>query len=158
MRIIGGRSWSASSWTSRDSRPRPERGSFIVEPSSANRRDPPPLLEPLHDGLQDHERHPRQPLELLVAVHPPLEVHLPEAAEARPLGRVDEVADLHRVPGEERDLLEERHGGPAYSPDSGWIRPDSSGKNRLISGRATSSVTRPPPPSLRTPPSAIGRW
>ena len=31
------------------------------------------------------------------------------------------------------------------------MSPDSSGKNRLISGRATSSVTRPPPPSFRTP-------
>ncbi len=31
------------------------------------------------------------------------------------------------------------------------MKPDSSGKKRLISGRATSSVTRPPPPSLRTP-------
>ena len=47
---------------------------------------------------------------------------------------------------------------PAYSPESGWMKPDSSGKNRLISGRATSSVTRPPPPSLSTPPSTIGRW
>ena len=38
MRIIGGRSWSASSMTSSDRWSRPERGSFIVEPSSANRR------------------------------------------------------------------------------------------------------------------------
>ena len=38
IRIIGGRSWSASSMTSSDRRPLPERGSFIVEPISANSR------------------------------------------------------------------------------------------------------------------------
>ena len=36
------------------------------------------------------------------------------------------------------------------------MKPDSSGKKRLMRGRATSSVTRPPPPSRRTPPSTIG--
>ena len=78
---------------------------------------------------------------------PPLEVDLAEPVDAEPLGDVDEVADLDRVAGEERDLLEQRR-RPAYSPESGWMKPDSSGKNRLMSGRATSSVTRPPPPSL----------
>src|SRR6185436_671000 len=38
IRTIGGRSMSASSMTSSESRPRPERGSFIVEPSSAKSR------------------------------------------------------------------------------------------------------------------------
>ena len=70
-----------------------------------------PLLEPLHDRLQDHERHPRQALELLVAVDPPLEVDLAEPIEPGALGDVDEVPDLDRVAGEERDLLED--GPPA---------------------------------------------
>ena len=39
---------------------------------------------------------------------PPLEVDLAEALDADPLGGVDEVADLDRVAGEERDRLEER--------------------------------------------------
>ena len=41
----------------------------------------------------------------------PLEVDLAEAVEPGALGDVDEVADLDRVAGEERDLLEE--GAPA---------------------------------------------
>ena len=32
----------------------------------------------------------------------------------------------------------------AHSPASGWTTPVSSGHHRLSSGRATSSVTRPP--------------
>ncbi len=47
---------------------------------------------------------------------------------------------------------------PAYSPESGWIMPDSSGKNRLMSGRAMSSVTRPPPSAWSVSPWLIGRW
>ena len=35
-----------------------------------------------------------------------VEVDLAETVEAEPLGEVDEVADLDRVAGEERDLLE----------------------------------------------------
>ena len=68
----------------------------------------PPLLEPLHDRLEDHERHPRQALELLVAVDPALEVDLAEPLDADPLGDIDEVADLDGVAGEERDRLEQR--------------------------------------------------
>ena len=41
---------------------------------------------------------------------------------------------------------------PAYSPASGCWSPASSGKYSDSSGRATSSVVRPPPPSL------VGRW
>src|SRR5215212_915962 len=37
----------------------------------------PSFLEPLHDGLEDDERHPRQPFELLVPMDPALEVDLP---------------------------------------------------------------------------------
>ena len=108
IRIIGGRSWSASSMHLERQPPAPgprqlHRGAHLREQPR-----PPPLLEPLHHGLQDHERHPRQPLELLVAVDPPLEVHLAEPVDARLLGGVDQVPDLHRVPGEERQLLEQR--------------------------------------------------
>ena len=39
---------------------------------------------------------------------PPLEVDLAEALDPDPLGGVDEVADLDRVAGEERDRLEQR--------------------------------------------------
>src|SRR5512135_1558777 len=39
---------------------------------------------------------------------PSLEVDLAEALDPDPLGDVDEVPDLDRVAGEERDLLEER--------------------------------------------------
>ena len=39
---------------------------------------------------------------------PPLEVDLAEALDADPLRGVDEVADLDRVAGEERDRLEQR--------------------------------------------------
>ena len=92
MRIIGGRSWSASSMTSSDSRPWPgarqlhRRAHLGEQPRLA------PLLEPLHHRLEDHERHPRQPLELLVAMDAPLEVDLAEALDADPLRGVDEVA------------------------------------------------------------------
>src|SRR5947207_6564851 len=68
----------------------------------------PPFLEPLHDRLQDHERHPGQAFQLLVAVDPPLEVDLAQPLEAHSLRDVDEVADLDRVAGEERDALEQR--------------------------------------------------
>ena len=37
---------------------------------------------------------------------PDVEVDLAKPVEAEPLGEVDEVADLDRVAGEERDLLE----------------------------------------------------
>ena len=40
---------------------------------------------------------------------------------------------------------------------SGWIIPESSGKNRLRSGRAVSSVTRPPPVACSSPPTLSGR-
>ena len=66
-----------------------------------------PLLETLHDRLDDDERHPRQAFELLVAMDPALEVDLAETLDPDPLGDVDEVADLDRVAGEERDLLEQ---------------------------------------------------
>ena len=45
----------------------------------------------------------------------------------------------------------------AYSPASGCTKPASWGQCRLSSGRATSSVTRPPPPGARPQPSASGR-
>jgi len=86
----------------------PERGSFMVEPISANRRVLAPFLDPLHDGLEDDDRHPRQTLELLVAMDPPFEVDLAEALDPEPLGGVDQVPDLDRVAGEERDGLEQR--------------------------------------------------
>jgi hypothetical protein len=60
-------------------------------------------------------------------VNPPLEVDLAQALDPDPLGGVDEVPDLDCVAGEERDRLEERP-RPAYSPASGWISPDSSGR------------------------------
>src|SRR5207244_2595220 len=66
------------------------------------------LLEPLHHRLDDDERHPRQPLELLVAMHPTLEIDLAQALDAQPLGGVDEMADLDRIAGEEGDRLEQR--------------------------------------------------
>ena len=66
-----------------------------------------PLLEPLHDRLQDHEAHPRQTLEFLVAVDPPLQVHLAQPLEPAPIGDVDEVADLDGVAGEEGERLEQ---------------------------------------------------
>ena len=37
-----------------------------------------------------------------------LQVHLAEPFDAEPLGGVDEVADLHRIPSEEGDRLEQR--------------------------------------------------
>src|SRR5450759_2808390 len=67
-----------------------------------------PLLEPLHHGLEDDERHPRESLQLLVTMDPPLEIHLAKPLDAQPLRDIDEVADLDRVAGEERDRLEER--------------------------------------------------
>ena len=58
IRIIGGRSWSASSITSR---PQPA----VAGPGQLHRRAElgeeaglAPLLEPLHDGLEDDEAHP----------------------------------------------------------------------------------------------------
>ena len=158
MRTIGGRSWSASSMTSSESRPAAGARQLHRRAELGEQARLAPLLEPLHDRLEDHERHPRQALELLVAVDPPLEVDLAEAVEPGPLGDVDEVPDLDRVAGEERDLLEQRAPARVLARRAAGCSPDSSGKNRLISGRATSSVTRPPPPSLSTPPSTIGRW
>src|SRR3954451_11015042 len=67
-----------------------------------------PFLEALDHGLQDHEAHPAETFELLVAVNPALEVDLAEALDADPLGGVDEVTDLDGVAREERDRLEQR--------------------------------------------------
>ena len=121
MRIIGGRSWSASSMTSSDSRPVPERGSFMRRAELGEQARLASLLEPLHDRLEDHEAHPRQALELLVAVDADVEVDLAEALEPDALGEVDEVADLDRVAGEERDRLEQRRAGRRTRPASGWM-------------------------------------
>src|SRR5712671_107901 len=67
-----------------------------------------PFLQPLHDGLEDDEGHPRQALELLVSMDPPFEIDLAETLEAGSLGGVDEMPDLDCVPREERDRLEQR--------------------------------------------------
>ena len=64
------------------------------------------LFEALHDGLDDDEAHPRQTLELLVAVDPPLQVHLAEPFQPAPFRDVDQVTDLDRVAREERDRLQ----------------------------------------------------
>src|SRR4029078_3577913 len=66
------------------------------------------FLEPLHHRLQDHERHPRQALELLVAVDAPLEVDLAETLDPDALRGIDQMPDLDRIAGEERDRLEQR--------------------------------------------------
>ena len=66
------------------------------------------LFEALHDRLEDHERHARQALELLVAVDSPFEIDLAEPFEADSLGHVDEVAHLHGVAREEGDGLQEQ--------------------------------------------------
>ena len=67
---------------------------------------PAPLLQPLHHRLQDDEAHSREPFQLLVAMDPPLEIHLPQALETDPIGDVDQVADLDGVTREEGDRLE----------------------------------------------------
>src|SRR4051812_30597181 len=46
---------------------------------------------------------------------------------------------------------------PAYSPLNGCTKPASSGQCRASSGRATSSVTRPPPADTSTSPACSGR-
>jgi hypothetical protein len=76
--------------TSSESR-RGRSGQLHVEPISANSRAR-AALEPLHDGLQDHEL--RESPSLLVAVDPPLEVDPAEPLDADPPGGVDEVPDL----------------------------------------------------------------
>src|SRR6266550_9209970 len=52
-----------------------------------------PLLEPLHDGLQDDKGHSREALELLVSMDPPFQVHLAETLETGSLCGVDEMPD-----------------------------------------------------------------
>ncbi len=47
---------------------------------------------------------------------------------------------------------------PAYSPASGCTKPASSGQKRLSSGRAISSVTRPPPSGSTLAVPTSGRW
>ena len=83
MRIIGGRSWSASSMDLERQPAAP--GARQLHRGAQLREQPRPasLLEPLHHRLEDHERHPRQALELLVAVDAALEVDLPQALDAR---------------------------------------------------------------------------
>ena len=78
-----------------------------------------------------------------VAVDAHAEVDLGDRA-ARALGEVDEHRDLDAPALDERDLLRGRP-APANSPDNGWCSPVSSGESDS-SGRATSSVVRPPPP------------
>src|SRR5665811_1565436 len=78
------------------------RGAHLREESSAAA-----LLQALHHGLDDHEAHPREPLQLLVAVNAALQVHLAQRLEPGPLRDVDEVPDLHRVAGEEGDRLQQ---------------------------------------------------
>ena len=46
---------------------------------------------------------------------------------------------------------------PAYSPPSGWMNPVNAGQWVASSGRATSSVTRPPPAGRTVRPSSRGR-
>ena len=83
MRIIGGRSWSASSMTSSESRPLPERGSFMVEPISANRRALRRSSSRFMTAWRMTNDIRDRPFELLVAVDPPLEVDLAEALRCR---------------------------------------------------------------------------
>ena len=60
------------------------------------------------------------------------------------LGDVDQQAEVDAVALHEREPLEERR-RPAYSPESGCTIEASWGNRAAITGRAISSVTRPPP-------------
>ena len=65
------------------------------------------------------------------------------ASSPCPGGGVDQGGELHPYPtGMLSDSISSRRA--AHSPASGWTTPESSGHHRLSSGRATSSVTRPP--------------
>ena len=108
MRIIGGRSWSASSLTSSDRRPRPERGSFIVEPSSANRRARRRSSSRFITAWRITNDIRDSPSSSWFRCTRRSRSTWPRPLEPRLLGRVDQVPDLHRVAREERDLLEER--------------------------------------------------
>ena len=67
------------------------------------------------------------------------------------LPALDEEATVGDIVGALRVSLVERY--PLIDElvvmDSGWTNPESSGQNALSSGRARSSVTRPPPDGTR---------
>ena len=111
--------------TSSESRPRPI-GQLHRRAELGEQARLPSFLEPFHDRLEDHEAHPGQAFELLVAVDPPIEVHLTEALEPGPFGDVDQVADLDGIAREERQLLEDRSSAGVLARER-LDEPDSSG-------------------------------
>ena len=73
------------------------------------------------------------------------EVDLGDRGRTAALLDVDEQPEVDAVALHERHALE--HGpAAAYSPDRGWTMRVSDGKSSEITGRATSSVVRPPVP------------
>ena len=82
-------------------------------------------------------------VERAVAVEAHAEVDLGDVVDAERAGDVDEQADVDAIAVDELDRLE-RGAPPAYSPPRGCTMWARCGQRSSSSGRATSSVTRPP--------------
>ena len=80
-----------------------------------------------------------------VAVHPSAQIALDQTADPETFGHVDQQAQVDAVAADERDRLQDVAPGRAFSGER-LGQPASSGKKSEISGRAISSVTRPPSP------------
>ena len=73
------------------------------------------------------------------------EVHLRQRAESPPSASRSMSSPISTPYAETNGTRSSAERRPAYSPPSGWTNPASSGHSALSSGRAVSSVTRPPP-------------
>ena len=84
------------------------------------------------------------------------EIDLGDRVQPGELEHVDQHPELDAVPGDEGQAFE--HLAPARVLPREWLEDAaSSGQCMLIRGRATSSVTRPPPCGTVVPPLMYGR-
>ena len=80
-------------------------------------------------------------------MHPVAEIHLRNDVDAIRADEIDQHADLHPVSAGERQPLE-RGAAAGVLARQRLHDPGQVGQSKLTSGRATSSVTRPPPYGL----------
>ena len=92
----------------------------------------------------------------LAPVRPPAEVDLGQAGGPVAGEGIEQQGDLDAVADGEGDASSSERRA-AYSPARGWTSRASSGRKRLRSGRATSSVTRPPCSSTVPSAATMGR-
>ncbi len=99
---------------------------------------------PAEHRVEDRGGHPAEGRRVLMSVDALAQIDLGHGVQAVRGDRVQEQCGLYPVPGGERQRLQQRP--PAgVLPRERLHDPASSGRNAPSSGRAISSVTRPPP-------------